>query len=62
MPTAEVVNDLVRRIRAGEKPEASELSAAIKEMIADRIANAEVPKKKSKSTKVEPGLLDDLLK
>lgn len=63
MPTAEVVNDLVRRIRLGEKPPATELAEAVKAMLGERITNADVPKKKkAASVKVEPGMLDDLLK
>lgn len=62
MPGAEQINALVARIQKGEKPPAEELAAALKASIADRIAGVDTPKKAAKAKKLEPGMLDDLLK
>lgn len=61
MPTADQLNDLRRRILAGEEPPREELRAAITALTGERIAAhaSEKPKtKKTPSVKVD---LDDLL-
>ena len=61
MPTADQLNDLRRRILAGEEPSRDELRSAIQTLTGERIAAhaAEKPKtKKAPAIKVD---LDDLL-
>jgi hypothetical protein len=55
----EELNDLRKRVLAGEGFTYEELSQAVKQMIADRLSNFEKPTKaKAKSTPVN---LDDLI-
>lgn len=60
MPTADQLNDLRRRILAGEEPSRDELRSAIDALAGERIAAhaEETPKSKAKSTPVS---LDDLI-
>jgi predicted Zn-dependent peptidase len=58
MLTAEKLNDLRKRVIANEPFTYEELAAAVKQLIADRLASFEKPAAKSKPKAVN---LDDLI-
>jgi len=60
MATAEALNDLRKRILAGEEPPREELRDAIKSLTGERIAAHEATAKKTKAPSVKVDL-DDLL-
>ena len=58
MLNPEQLNDLRKRVLADEPYTHDELAAAVKHLIADRLASFEAPKAKSKA---KPVNLDDLI-
>ena len=61
MPTADQLNDLRRRILAGEEPSRDELRAAITALTGERIKAHEAEKPKGKAVPTVAVDLDDLL-
>ena len=61
MPTADQLNDLRRKILAGEEPSRDELRSAIEALTGERIKAHAAEAPKAKQAKAIPVNLDDLI-
>lgn len=61
MPTSEQLNDLRKRVLAGEQYTETELAQAIRALIADRASAFDAPAKKTGKSKSTSVNLDELL-